>query len=183
MNITVEEYLREEDKSQIRHEFVDGRIYAMTGSTDAHNQICGNLFAFLHQRLQGTGCRIYMNDMKVRIDATNCFYYPDLMVTCEPYDARSVYKKQPSLVIEVLSRSTRNIDSREKLIAYKTLDSLTEYLVVSQFKQAVILYRREGNVWQSTEWLTGTEIELRAIPGDTVMLPVSTVYKDTEIPE
>jgi len=112
--MATDEYLEFEEQAAVRHEYVRGQIFAMTGSAEAHNVISGNLFAALHNFLQGTGCRVFQNDMKVRVEAADCFYYPDIMVTCEPYEAKSVFKNSPRLIIEVLSPSTKHIDRREK---------------------------------------------------------------------
>jgi len=92
--LTVEEYLQLEEHSPIKHEYIDGQIYAMAGASDAHVTIAGNLFALLRNHIRGTGCRIYISDMKVRIESLNRYYYPDLFVTCDPRDQETPLEKR-----------------------------------------------------------------------------------------
>jgi Uma2 family endonuclease len=102
--ISPEEYLEGEELSQIKHEYINGQIYAMAGASDAHVTIAGNLFALLRNHVRGSGCRVYMADMKAYIETANIFYYPDVMVTCDGRDrAFPNYKKYPCLIVEVLS--------------------------------------------------------------------------------
>ena len=106
--LSVEDYLSEERLSEIRHEYVDGVVYAMAGASDVHNIIAGNLFAALHPYLRRGPCRIFMSDVKARLSLAdkNIFYYPDLMVTCDPRDTNAYFKDFPKVIIEVLSEST-----------------------------------------------------------------------------
>ena len=170
INISVEEYLREEELSDTRHEFIDGQVFAMTGATEAHNGIGGNLHALLHAKLRGGPCRVYMVDMKFRIETVNCFYYPDLMVTCEPFVASSVYKIAPVFVAEVLSQSTAQIDHREKLLAYTQVESLREYLVVHQQEKRLELYSKNSKGHFEVKTFTaGDEVVLHSIPNKMTM--------------
>lgn len=147
--LSVEEYLDREQRATVRHEYIDGQLFAMTGASEAHNIICGNVFAALHGHLRGSGCRAFMNDMKVKVEAANSFYYPDIMVTCEPYDGESVFKQAPVVLMEVLSPSTRHIDRREKMMAYRQLESLRQYLLVHQNRYRVDSYRKCKDVdWE-----------------------------------
>lgn len=116
-----------EETSSIKHEYIDGQIYAMAGATDAHVTITGNLFAALLSHLRGTDCRVYFSDMKAQVDAINRFYYPDAMVTCDPQDkTETTFKRHPKLIVEVLSDSTAGFDRGDKFADYQTLESLTE---------------------------------------------------------
>ncbi|NEQ83665.1 MAG: Uma2 family endonuclease, partial [Moorea sp. SIO2I5] len=102
--ISQEDYLSQEEESSIKHEYSDGEIYAMAGASDAHVTIAGNLFALLRNHVRGTGCRVYMADMKAYVEAANSYYYPDVMVTCDARDRElKNYKKYPCLIVEVLS--------------------------------------------------------------------------------
>src|SRR5262249_26861704 len=114
MRLSVEEYLALEEKSKVRHEYVAGHIFAMAGANDAHNIISINVATILRPHLRRSGCRVYMVDMKVRVEAADTFYYPDVMVTCEPFAAKSVFKSRPVLLVEVLSLGTELVDRREK---------------------------------------------------------------------
>ena len=120
----------------------------MVGGTEAHNLLVSNLHVIIGAAIKGTGCRSFVANMKVRVEATNSFYYPDLMVTCKKYSASSLYKTSPRLIVEVLSPSTMEIDRREKLAGYQSIDTLLEYLIVYQDQRRVELDRRNGN----SEW-------------------------------
>ena len=109
--ITPDEYLQLEETNTSKHEYRDGEIYAMAGATDTHVTIAGNIFALLLSHVRGSGCRVYISDMKVRIESKNYFFYPDVMVTCEKKDRENpTYKQFPCLIIEVLSDSTEAFD-------------------------------------------------------------------------
>jgi Uma2 family endonuclease len=181
--VSEEDYLAAEEKATIRHEYVDGAVFAMSGSTDAHNSISGNIFAFIHSRLRGGPCRAYINDMKVRIQVAKSYYYPDVMVSCEGYDAKSVSKSNPVLLVEVLSRSTAQIDRREKLIAYKKIPSLSEYVIVYQDRQQIELYRRVIDGWELLV-LRGDddEVVLESLPDGPLNIPISTIYEGCDPP-
>lgn len=143
--INPEKYLEFEAKSPIKHEYMDGEIYAMAGTTDTHNTIAGNLFVTIRSHLRGTGCRVYIGDVKARLEQCNRFYYPDLLVTCDPQDREtSTYKRFPKLIVEVLSDSTEAFDRGDKFNNYQTLDSLEEYVLVNTRHQRVEIFRRNG---------------------------------------
>ena len=134
-NLTPEEYLQLETKSDIKHEYINGEVYAMAGATDTHVTIAGNIFALLLSHLRGSGCRVYISDMKVRIENKNRFYYPDVLVTCEDRDREnSTFKQFPSLIIEVLSDSTEAFDRGDKFADYQSLPSLQEYVLIKYKK-------------------------------------------------
>ncbi|MBD2257703.1 Uma2 family endonuclease [Pseudanabaena sp. FACHB-2040] len=147
--LTPDEYLQLEAQSAIKHEYIDGRVYAMAGASDAHVTIAGNLFALLRSHVRGTGCRAYISDMKARIEARNRFYYPDVMVTCDPRDQEtSDYKRFPKLIVEVLSDSTEAFDRGDKFADYQLLESLQEYVLINTRHQRVECFRRsEAGLW------------------------------------
>ena len=146
--ITVEEYLKSEQDAEIRHEYVAGQIYAMTGSNREHNLIATNLISMLRPHLRGGTCRAFVSDIKVEIQtrsqSADFFYYPDVVVTCNPQDRERYFLTSPCLVIEILSPSTQATDKREKRINYQSLDSLQEYVLVSQDEIKVEVYRRDN---------------------------------------
>ncbi len=143
---TVEDYLNAEANSQTRHEYVGGYVFAMAGASEEHNIIAGNIYALLRPHLRGSSCRVFVSDMKVKVQ-DDIFYYPDLLVTCNPQDNHRYFKTQPNLIIEVLSESTETTDRREKLMNYQTLEGLKEYVLISQDQIQVEVYRQdtEGN--------------------------------------
>ena len=147
--LTVEEYLKFEQGAEIRHEYVAGQIYAMTGSSREHNLIATNLISLLRPHLRGGSCRAFVSDMKVKIETgiqrADLFYYPDVVVTCNPQDRQRYFLTSPCLVIEILSPSTQATDKREKRINYQTIDSLQEYVLISQDEIKVEIYRKDNN--------------------------------------
>ena len=130
---------------------MDGEVYAMAGASDAHVTIAGNLIwrRLLRSHVRGTGCRAYISDMKARVEARNRFYYPDVMVTCDPRDQEtSDYKRFPKLVVEVLSKSTEAFDRGDKFIDYQRLECLEEYVLINTRQQRVECFRRnELGLW------------------------------------
>ncbi|HEY9816824.1 MAG TPA: Uma2 family endonuclease [Candidatus Obscuribacterales bacterium] len=141
--LSPDNYLHLEAESPIKHEYIDGYAYAIAGATDAHVTISLNLVAMLRNHLQGSGCRLYISDMKARVEARNCYYYPDVMVTCDPRDAETdTYKRFPKLIVEVLSTSTEAFDRGDKFANYQALESLEEYVLINTRHQRVESFRR-----------------------------------------
>lgn len=166
--VSEQEYLRLEAHSSVRHEYVSGEMFAMTGGTLRHNTIAGNLLVALKSRLRDGPCRVYMNDVRVRVEKTRSYYYPDLLVVCAtgagPVDLSAVTVEDPVLVVEVLSQGTEAIDRREKLLAYRQLPSLSEYVLVSQDEPRVEIHRRRGDIgWEKVEHSAGETVKLRSV--------------------
>jgi Uma2 family endonuclease len=177
--LSVEDYLALERRSEVKHEYVAGQIFAMAGVRDAHNQVAGNIYLRCREELRGGPCRAYIADMKVRVDAADTFYYPDVFVTCDGRDTEPYFKRHPTLVVEILSPATEAVDRREKLHNYRLLETLQEYVLVSLDKRQVEIYRREG----PGEWGVDT-----LTPGDAVALATlgltlsfDDIYEDTGI--
>jgi Uma2 family endonuclease len=143
--LSSEDYLELEAASAVKHEFVDGQVYALAGATDRHNRIVTNLTGHLWLATRRGPCRVYSSDMKLRIATgpSERFYYPDVMVTCSESDTHDLYKVAPCLIAEVTSPSTAATDRREKLMAYQSLPELRDYLIVSAEERAVERYRRD----------------------------------------
>lgn len=173
--IAVQDYLSGEDGAECRHEYIDGQVYAMTGASRAHGLILGNLHAMLHARARAKGCQLFINDMKVRLNIAgqDIFYYPDLLLTCDPHDRETYYCTAPCLLIEVLSDSTERIDRREKLFAYQSLPSLQSYWLVAQQQRRLEVYRRR-NQWRP-EILTNGSLMLDCLDGE---LSLDAIYED-----
>ena len=149
--LVVEDYLRGEQDSPIRHEYVAGQTYAMAGAGAAHNRISLNLAFHLRAATRGTPCAVFISDMKVRVTAHEAFYYPDVLLSCEPVDKAALFTAAPCLIAEVLSPSTQAIDRREKLIAYRTLPSLRYYLLLEQERRRVEIHARQADGgWRHT---------------------------------
>ncbi len=176
--LSPEAYLQLEQQSQTKHEYINGVVYAMAEASDAHVTIAGNLFARLLSHLRGGGCRVYIADMKVRILDRNCFYYPDVMVTCNPQDqTTSAYKQFPKLIVEVLSDSTEAFDRGDKFADYQTLESLEEYVLINTRHQRIECFRRDsGGRWLlQTYTQTSPRFELQSVDfADSL----ATIYED-----
>jgi Uma2 family endonuclease len=175
-NLSVEEYLEVEQDAPVRHEYVAGQIYAMAGASDEHNTIALNVATLLRSHVRGGPCRVYISDMKVRIEITDVFYYPDVLVTCDPEDTGRYAKTRPVLIVEVTSPPTTVTDHREKLLAYQKLPSLREYVTIAQHEMRVEIYRRDkrGHWWLETY---GPEhsFELESV---NLEIAVKDVYED-----
>lgn len=179
-NLTPEEYLQLEATSDIKHEYFDGDIYAMAGATDTHITIAGNIFALLLSHLRGSGCRVYISDMKVRIEAKNRFYYPDVIVTCEDRDREnSTFKQFPNLIVEVLSDSTEAFDRGDKFADYRSLRSLQEYVLVNTKKARIECFRRtQEDLWLLQFYeLEDSQFELTSVD---FVRKISDVYEEVE---
>jgi Uma2 family endonuclease len=137
-----DEYLQIEEKSPIKHEYVNGRLYAMVGASQAHNTIAGNLLTALRSHIRGSGCRVFISDMKVCIEHRNCYYYPDVVVSCDQRDQETpISLRFPRLIVEILSDSTEAFDRGDKFQDYQTIESLQEYVLISSKRQLVQCFR------------------------------------------
>ncbi len=180
LTLTFDDYLEWENRQPTRHEFVRGEVFAMTGATDLHNEVRGNLYTLLRQHLRGTPCRVFMADVKVRVETADCGFYPDLLVTCAESDRADRYiTRSPLLVVEVLSASTAAFDVGDKFAAYRQLDSLREYVLVDQERVRVQIYRRLDNQWLVDSVGPGERLRLESID---LECPVEAVYEDLSEP-
>ena len=176
------DYLAFDEASTLRHEYVGGRIHAMTGGTLRHNRIAGNTYVTLLTRLAGSPCQAFINDVKLQVRAANSVYYPDVLVVCGHAvadDQKMV--SDATLVVEVLSDSTAEIDRREKLAAYQKLPGLRSYWVVSQTERQVELHSRGDDGRWCLALLTQDDDELAAgdVPGAPLRL--RELYSGTDI--
>lgn len=178
--VEVDEYLKGELVSHVKHEYVGGHIYAMTGMRNGHNLIAGNILGFVGYRLRWNRCRPFNSDTKIRIRSTAQlrFYYPDVSVICRPNPQAESFQDEPAVVFEVVSRKTRRIDEGEKKDAYLTIPSLSVYVLVEQETAEVSLYRRtaQGFVREAYE---GLDAEL-PLPEVGISLPLSEVFDGVE---
>jgi Uma2 family endonuclease len=144
--LSIEDYLNGELASDVRHEYVSGAIYAMVGASTRHNLLCVSLTTALQNHLGNSDCHTFQSDMKVRVN--DIFYYPDIVVVCDKVDLASYYQTNPILIIEVLSETTEAKDRLEKRVVYQRMPSLKEYVLVSQDKVNIEIYRRNNNEWE-----------------------------------
>ena len=173
------QYLAAEAAAAQRHEYVDGIAYAIAGAGERHNRIALNIAVQLRSAARGTPCGVYISDMKLRVAAGTAYYYPDVMVSCEPAAPDAVYKESPCLVAEVLSPSTMAIDTREKLQAYRGIAGLRYYVLVDSESVSVSYYvRSTAGEWLSATLDPGERIDVDCGPARS-SLALSQIYEDT----
>jgi Uma2 family endonuclease len=180
LRLTEQEYLDSEKESDVRHEYVDGAIYAMSGSSRAHNLISLALASRLRSHLRGKNCSVFASDMKVHCEARGEYYYPDVMVTCDPEDNGDYFVSRPILIVEVTSPSGAVTDRREKARAYQRIRSLRNYLIVSQTEMRIQLYQRDKtNHWWIVSYGPDDIVELDSVG---LNMPVKEIYEDVQVP-
>lgn len=140
--MTVEEYFELEEQSEIRHEYYDGEVYAMSGTTLNHNSIVGNVWGLFRSFFRHRGCRVFGENVKLKV-SDRYYLYPDVIVTCVPKDTSATYTVEyPSILVEVSSKTTGARDRGIKLKQYKTIPALQYYLLVSQREYSVEVFSR-----------------------------------------
>lgn len=174
--MSVEEYLRFEETSAVKHEYVGGMVYALAGASDRHNRIALNIASRLLVAARGGPCRVYMSDMRL-LTPDEVFYYPDVMVACEPPALENpTFRRDPCLVVEVTSPSTGQTDRREKLFSYRKVSSLRAYLIFSQDERKVERYfRDEAGEWWESEHSGQSTLPVPCPPG--AQLTLDEVYE------
>jgi Uma2 family endonuclease len=166
--LSAADFLAWDATQTIRHEFVRGELRLRQGAHERHVTIAGNIAMALRQHLAGTPCRTFITDMKLRVEAADAFFYPDVMVTCSPRDAeQSHVKSEPVLVVEVLSPATAAFDRGDKFAAYRGLPSLKEVLLVDPDLRRCDLFRRQtleaGEAWVLHPTEPGAGVELASV--------------------
>jgi Uma2 family endonuclease len=178
--VSVADYLAGELVSPVKHEYLGGVLYGMSGGRNVHNDIAGNTFAALHTRLRGQRCRPYNSDTKVRIQLPTHvrFYYPDVSVSCQPNPRNDSFQDNPAVVVEVLSKTTRRVDQGEKKDAYLAIPSLRVYLLIEQDMPAVVVFRHteRGLV---REVFRGLDAVI-PLPEIGIDLPLAEIYETVE---
>lgn len=172
------DYLVWEAEQQTRNEFVDGEVFATSGGSEAHNLVTGNLYVLLRNQLRGSPCRVFVSDMKLRLEASNAFFYPDVFVTCVPSDRERLYKETPCCIAEVLSPSTERYNRGGKFAHYSRLESLREYLLLDPDHPGAELFRLDA----SGHWVLYTfgpdeEVELTSL---SARVRVADLFEDVE---
>ena len=175
-----EEYLTAEQDSPVKHEYRQGLVYAMAGASNAHVLIAVNWVAMLRNHVRGSGCRVYTSDTKVRIETVNTYYYPDVAISCDERDKTfKDFLRYPCLIVEVLSDTTEAFDRGDKFEDYRHLDSLQEYVLVSQTRKRVECFRRnaEGQ-WVLYPYGEIDEIHLASMD---FRCAIAEVYEDVDL--
>lgn len=177
VKVSIENYLATELESPVKHEYIGGVLYAMSGGRNVHGIISSNITIALGSRLPVGPCQAMNSDVKIRIrlPGHTRFYYPDASVICRPNPQDDLYQDQPALVAEVLSDSSRRTDQHEKKEAYLSISSLDLYLLVEPETPAVVVYRRTDNGFLREEW-QGLDAVI-PMPELGVELPLAEVYR------
>jgi len=173
--ISPEMYLKGELTNEIKHEYVNGQTFAMAGASENHNTISLNVVSEFRMHLKKTPCRPFASDMKLKT-STGSYRYPDIMVICDNETEDKYFKTKPVILVEVLSRSTRKIDEKEKLIEYINIPTLKEYVIIEQDVADITVYRKSDD-WRSTHYFLGEEIHFESID---LTIPVSEIYLHVE---
>lgn len=172
--ISETEYLEGEQLSQIKHEYIDGQVYAMAGASRNHERIAGNVYRKLGDHLQGTPCEAFASDMKVK--AGRAFFYPDVMVVCQDDNGDDYYTEAPVILVEVLSKTTRRTDETVKRLAYQAIPTLQEYVLIEQDIVDVEICRR-GMGWVSQHAFMGDSVTFESVG---LTLTVEEIYARVE---
>lgn len=180
--MTVEEYFHFEERSPIKHEYVAGEVYAMSGATARHNLIAGTIFTRLFTAADDGPCRVFMNDMRLEA-AEDKYYYPDVVVLCTPIAELDIVARGPCVVVEVTSPSTARIDRGEKLEAYRRIPTLRAYLIVDHRRRRVERHWREttDGAWLRDEIVGDDETPI-PIPGLDVTLTLGAIFRRVALP-
>ena len=171
--LSLEEYVKIEESSEIKHEYHDGVAYAMSGASEKHNLIAGAVYRSLGNQLAGKSCRPYFSDFRLKIEAANLYTYPDVSVICGETrlaEGRQDIFINPTLLIEVLSESTEAYDRGKKTELYRTIPSLQEYLSLAQDRPHVEHYSRQGHCWLLREYSAMDEEVVLESTGCTLTL-------------
>ena len=178
--MSVEEYLRTEETSPVKREYVGGFVYPLHGATLAqagtsknHMRISLNIVKAVDDAAIRAGCRTHMADMRLNIASRPSFYYPDVMVACGPDNGEAYFETEPCLLVEVLSKGTASIDRHAKFQAYTALPSLQTYLIVEQTERRVYAYQRGVRQWELSELVGGGDIPLPCL---TLSLSLDEIY-------
>jgi len=179
--ISPEEYLRlDREALDIKYEYDDGQIYAMSGGSTSHSLLAGNMFTILKAHLRGGPCKAYTSDMRVYVSEEQ-YLYPDVSVSCDPKDTQEIKDilQSPRLIIEVLSPSTEMRDRTRKFAQYQQCPTIEEYVLVSQRCQQVDIFTRNGKRWMYQLFGPDEEIELLSLD---IRFPIEMLYEDVPLP-
>ena len=179
LRMTTDDYLVWEETQAEKHEFVAGEVFAMVGARREHVVVSLNIAFALKQRLRGKPCHAYIADLKLRVEAADAFFYPDVMVSCDASDNKAEqFISHPTLIVEVLSDSTAAYDRGDKFAAYRKLDCLKEYLIVDIDARRVECFRRTAdNDWLLHDYVGDVDCELSSLGFN---LPLAEIFEDVD---
>jgi Uma2 family endonuclease len=172
-----QEYLEWEEQQEIKYEYVNGEVFAMTGGTLPHTTIALNLASALKSHLRGGSCRTFMADAKVAVSENGSFHYPDVVVSCDERDQTAIkFLQYPCLIVEVLSPSTAAYDRGKKFTQYRRIETLREYVLIDAEQISLDCFRlNEKGFWELHPYEAGDEVHLTSVD---FRFPISLVYED-----
>jgi Uma2 family endonuclease len=175
-----QEFLDWEETQELRHEYVNGKVVAMTGGTIPHNDLALNLYRRLYDPVRSRGCRINVSDVKVKLKRR--FRYPDLVVTCDDRDKNATKLFQhPKVIVEVLSPKTESTDRGAKLQEYQSISTVQEYVLISSDRPLIEVYRRgEGRAWSYEYYGLDDTLILESLGFSCA---IAQLYEDVRLPE
>jgi Uma2 family endonuclease len=181
--LTPAEYLEIERRSEVKHEYIDGRMYAMSGASEPHITISLNIATSLKPQMRGRDCRVYMADMRVNVSPSGRYTYPDVVAVCGErrfQDANLDTLLNPTVIVEVLSDTTETYDRGEKFDHYRTIASLREYVLVAQDSMRVDHFELRDGQWVFSA-LKGAEDRL-SLPSIGCEISLADIYENVEFP-
>ncbi|MCT7992742.1 Uma2 family endonuclease [Laspinema olomoucense] len=184
--MTVAEYLAWEAEQPIKHEYIDGKVYAMAGATLPHNDIALNLYSLLRSHIRGKGCRVNVSDVKVKVSEQGPYFYPDVVVSCDERDRRAIEAiHYPRLIVEVLSPSTGAFDYGQKFQFYRQIPTFEEYVLIDATQIRIDRYTKNAaRKWELTtfpeneEDLAACQLELTSLD---FRCALELIYEDVEL--
>ena len=182
VNYTPEQYLELEEKSEFRNEYIQGEIKPVTGGTPNHNEIAGNFYTFLKLALRGKSYKVFMSDLRLWIPQYNVYTYPDIMVIKgQPVlqNNRNDTVINPLLIVEVLSKSTKNYDQGDKFDYYRSIPEFTEYILVDQYRYYVKQFAKadDGRWWLSEYQNEDDSLSFASLDDE---IKLSDIYREIE---
>lgn len=168
--LTAQAYLDGEHDSKIKHQLIDGDVYAMAGASANHERISLNICSELRVQLKNSPCEPFGSDMKVRV--RDNFFYPDVLVDCNFDESEPYFTQTPVLIVEVLSQSTRKMDEQTKRLEYFNISTLLEYVIIEQDFVDVAVYRKSDD-WRHTNYFLGEDVPLESVG---ITLTVEDIY-------
>ncbi|MDZ8241026.1 MAG: Uma2 family endonuclease [Nostoc sp. ChiQUE01a] len=174
-----QEYLEWEERQEIKYEYIDGEVFAMTGGTLPHTTIALNLASALKNHLRGSGCLPFMADAKVGVSEKGPFHYPDVVVSCDELDKQAIqFLQYPCLIVEVFSPSTEAFDRGKKFRRYRRIHTLQEYVLIDAEKIGLDCFRlNDKGLWELHPYEEGDEVHLTSVD---FHFPISLVYEDVQ---
>jgi Uma2 family endonuclease len=174
--ISPEDYLAGEEVSPIKHEYRRGHVYAMVGARKPHGILASNISRLLGNHLEDSPCIVLSSDSKVWLEEADCYYYPDVVVTCDERDLSTTdeFVRFPKLVIEVLSKSTASFDRGDKFADYQTSPTLEEYVLVSQTEPKVECFRKMDAGWVGQTYGVSETVQFASVG---LSVAIASIYR------